>query len=201
MILARHILDILFPPRKTELLVRDLSYEELLSHMNIRALAQDTVALLPYQTEAVRAVILEAKFGNSPHAQELLGRVLGEYLLSHDLRDAVLVPIPLSKKRYRERGYNQAQRIAEHARASIPDLEIASALLARTRNTLPQTTLGGMDRHQNVRGAFEASEIIDPERTYIVLDDVITTGATLSAAVAALSKAGARRILPLALAH
>lgn len=201
MTLARNILDILFPPRHSELLVRKLSSEELLARMKPRTLASGAVALLPYRAEPVRALILEAKFWNNTRAQELLGQLLIEYLRSVDLERATLVPVPLSRKRLRERGYNQVQVVAERACASLPDLVLAPELLIRTRHTLPQSTLGGMERRENVTGAFASSGTLDPDHTYIVVDDVITTGATLDAAVSALREAGAQRIIQIGLAH
>jgi len=201
MTLARNILDILFPPRPSELLVRGLSQEELLARIEPRALASSATALLPYREEPVRALILEAKFWNNARAQELLGHVLLAHLRALDLGSATLVPVPLSKKRLRERGYNQVQLVAEYACASLSNLTLAPELLSRTRHTLPQSTLGGMERRENIAGAFASTGSVDPEHTYIVLDDVITTGATLAAAVSALREAGAQQIIQIGLAH
>lgn len=201
MTLARNILDILFPPRHSELLVRKLSSEELLAYMEPRALASGAVALLPYRAEPVRALILEAKFWNNARAKELLGHVLLTHLRSINLGSATLIPVPLSKKRLRERGYNQVQVVAEYACASLPNLVLAPELLSRTRHTLPQSTLGGMERRENIAGAFASTGSVDPGHTYIVLDDVITTGATLDAAVSALREAGAQQIIQIGLAH
>ena len=80
-------------------------------------------------------------------------------------------------------------------------LVIDATSLVRTRETISQVSLAREKREENMRGAFRAAHSIDPSHTYIVIDDVITTGATLQAAVDALKEAGAVHIIPLALAH
>ena len=110
-----------------------------------------------------------------------------------------LIPIPLSKQRYKERGYNQVEAIAQHASKTL-SFPLITHLLKRTRHTAAQTSLGKDARLSNMKNAFAAKDL-DPSPLYIVIDDVSTTGATLSAAVQALTEAGATRVLPLAIAH
>jgi ComF family protein len=102
---------------------------------------------------------------------------------------AVLVPVPLGARRARERGYNQAERLAA-ALARISGLPIRPALLARTRETPTQTKLTPEARRANVHHAFRVREPLPAGRPVLV-DDVYTTGATLDAAAAALAGAGA----------
>jgi len=211
--------DALFPPRGTELIVRDLHDEalvELLAPHTVAITADgcslpNATALLSYADARVRACVVEAKFHGNGRAAQLLARALHMYLagLFAGTDRYVLIPLPLSARRLRERGYNQVERVALLA---LIDLEsyigMNTALLIRTRDTLPQTTLSGVERRQNLKGAFavaNAPELsfppIDPDQTYILLDDVITTGSTLAAAAAELYKGGARHVLPLGLAH
>lgn len=202
------ILDLLFPPRDHEALVRAASAASLGTHAQARLHEDGSISLLPYRAPLVKACIIEAKFRDNERAQELLASVLKSYLSERQAEDAlfeaqslVLVPVPLSAARERERGYNQAERIARRALRELPDITLTQDLLRRTRDTLPQTSLGGQKRRENVAGAFQATRNLDPAHTYIVFDDVRTTGATLAAATAALRSAGAARICALSLAH
>ncbi len=204
----RVFLDILFPPRANEALVTSASSESLGVHARARVAGMHIAVLFPYRTRLVRACVLEAKFRDSERAQRLLGRALADYLLEWSAeREAftegaiTLIPIPLSQERIRERGYNQTERIARDAAQSTQSIAIDTGLLARPRNTLPQTSLGKAERRENLKGAFQAVKALDPDHTYIVFDDVLTTGSTLEAAMDALRDAGARRICGLALAH
>lgn len=166
-------------------------------------LVGEVTALLPYGNPLVKAVIQEAKFHGNKHAISLMGAVLYEYLLDLDTfhgESCVLVPIPLSPQRKHERGYNQVEKICAVALQNNSLTTHSAHVLIRTRNTLPQTTLTRSARLENMQGAFYAQPL-DTSLTYIVIDDVVTTGATLADAVRALREAGALRILPIALAH
>jgi len=161
----------------------------------------------------LRAAILQLKF----HHRERLGRKLGELLCSlwssiggPDLEDpSILVPVPLHHHRRRQRGYNQAELLAQGLAKGLArgiegarTLRVETRCLRRVRPTLPQTGLDPRARSDNVRGAFD---IASPERvrkkTVLLLDDVMTTGATVSACAEVLKRAGARRVVVLALAR
>ncbi len=116
-----------------------------------------------------------------------------------DAADRVL-PLPQGPRRLAERGYNQA---FELARRLAPGRADARSLL-RIRDTVPQTTLGRDERLANLRGAF----LVEPSRTaalrgahVVVVDDVMTSGASLAAAAQALRHAGATRVTALVLAR
>lgn len=160
----------------------------------------------------LRAAILQLKF----HRRERLGRRLGELLSSlwgsveeageHGL--PALVPVPLHPSRERERGFNQAELLAQGLRQTLAkecaDLcpRIETRCLRRTRATVPQTGLSLSARRENVRGVFA---VAFPERVrgrpVVLVDDVMTTGATLSACAVTLKRAGAARVLALTLAR
>lgn len=205
--LLRALLDILLPPRDTEAVVRDATLAQLGAHVRTHTSAAGIVSLMPYRKELPRALVLEAKFRGNERAEYLLAGLLREYLESwiadteaYEAHSAVLVPIPLAEERLRARGYNQAERIARRALQGLPGIELA-LVLTRTRDTLPQTTLSRARRLSNMDGAFRVVEPVRADHTYIVFDDVSTTGATLKAAQAALTEAGATRIVLLSLAH
>ena len=205
----RYLLDLLFPPRESEQLVRGASADTLavLVSPSVILFEEITItALLPYRAPLIQAAITEAKYHRNETAQNLLGKVLAEYVLELSSEEAalsgsiVLLPIPLSKERHKERGYNQVEQVCAVAAHHVPTLKVDSTLLSRIRDTVPQTTLARTARLQNMQGAFFAQNI-NPSYTYVVVDDVTTTGATLQAAVSALRSAGALHLIPLALAH
>ena len=206
------LLDILLPPRDAARILRTTSIEDLgqlVYPLIVETTDPSVTALLPYRAPLVRALVREAKYQDSHVAQKMLGAVLHDYLSDFASDRAafspgplVLVPVPLSKKRLSERGYNQVTRICEAALGEVnPGFVFHPKILNRIRHTEAQTTLSKTERLHNMVGAFEAQEPVDPNVTYIVVDDVTTTGATLAAAVIALQKAGALHIYPLALAH
>lgn len=103
----------------------------------------------------------------------------------------ILVPVPLAPKRLAARGYNQAERLAA-ALSALTGHPVADAALARRRETPTQTALTPEERRVNVSGAF-AGEGVKGRRAVLV-DDVLTTGATLGACAEALIAAGAAKV-------
>ncbi|MDB5190212.1 MAG: competence protein competence protein ComFC [Parcubacteria group bacterium] len=212
------IIDLIFPPRESELRVREYTKNDVLALLcptvlndtsTERSASKPLMALLPYKHETVQACVIEAKFHNNAQATALLAHVLHEYLFDFITETKeffqekiIFVSIPLSRSRKRERGYNQAEQIATHALVGLEEyIALDPGLLVRTRDTVPQTTLDGGARRQNIIGAFATTRPCNPAHTYIVFDDVVTTGATLHAAAETLTKAGAKHIITLALAH
>jgi len=129
----------------------------------------------------------------------LLGRLLGQALAGVSLPENLLVvPVPLFKDKLRERGFNQAEQIArafvrQHVSGAI---QLDASSLVRSRQTASQTGLTRHQRRANVRGAFS---VVRPERimakNVLVVDDVMTTGATVSECARVLVRAGARQVL------
>ena len=107
---------------------------------------------------------------------------------------AVLVPVPLHPRRRRARGFNQSELLARELgrRAGIA---VAAAALVRRQDTPPQTGLSAAARRANVRGAFAVRHRSQVSgRAVVLVDDVLTTGATAAACAQALRAAGAREV-------
>jgi len=201
----RRWLDMLCPPRVDEKVLRDTSVETFLSLMTpsvVPVTRPDTVILLPFSEPVVRSAIHEAKYRGSERAFVFLSSVLASYLRNHsdETPSLCIVPVPLGKARREERGFNQVEEIARRATREFR-IDIDTTLLTRTRETASQISLPRREREENMHDAFKATRHANPDTTYIVIDDVLTTGATLQSAIEALKQSGATRLIPLALAH
>jgi ComF family protein len=109
-----------------------------------------------------------------------------------------VVPVPLAAEREHERGYNQSALLAR-ALAELAGLPYEPRGLRRVRHTHSQVGLSGDERHHNVRGAFQARPERVAGRSIVLVDDICTTGATLSACAVALCAAGAAQVWGLTL--
>lgn len=194
--LLKKLLNVILPPRKSELLV------EALTQSALKELGSGEG--LPYANKTVSALVWELKYYASPSAAALAGEFLAEELLSiasEELGRPMLVPVPMHRTRRQERGHNHTALLCESALAHLGDAyEYAPDTLRRTRHTPEQQKLDRAARLQNVVGSMKASEQV-AGRVCVVVDDVTTTGATLAEAARALKAAGAARVHTAALAH
>ena len=141
------------------------------------------------------------KFGKKTELARLFGIILGSCMRHEGIKADLIVPVPLSEKRLEERGFNQAYEICYPA-AKISGIPSAEDCLVRTRDTGRQSEMNDSSRREgNVRDAFKVNDGWDVTGLRIVVtDDVATTGATLHEAAKALYKAGAAKVLCVALA-
>jgi ComF family protein len=126
-------------------------------------------------------------------AAPALGRLLGL------TGPATLVPVPLHIERRRARGYNQAELLADHV-ARLTGMAVADSL-ERARPTTKQHRLNRAARLHNLRGAFAVRERAIVPESVILVDDIITTTATLEACASVLREAGCRAVYGFALAR
>lgn len=145
----------------------------------------------------VRRALLEAKFRGVTALLEPLGRAAAASV-ERSWRPTVVVPIPLAARRRRRRGFNQAELIAREV-AAVLDVPIEPAALVRTRESEAQASLGAAERATNLLGAFRAERVA--EQRVILVDDITTTGSTLTEGARALHANGASAVFALAVAR
>ncbi len=155
-----------------------------------------------YKDQIVKNLIHSLKFDYQTRLAIPLSKMLLDGFLYHYAREPLdaIVPVPLHKSRYREREFNQAALLSQGI-AEKTNLPIREDIVFRIRRTPPQTALQPQQRIKNLEGAF-VPESVNAARglRVLIIDDVMTTGATINAVSSALRQAGAQTIYGLTLA-
>ncbi|MEL6254505.1 MAG: hypothetical protein AAFR87_21025 [Bacteroidota bacterium] len=159
---------------------------ELYYRLGGRVKLEGAMALFYFDKKGKLQSLIEAlKYKSAPHLARFLGTYYGHRLKNEEWVNDVkaIVPIPLHYRKKVERGYNQAEEIALGL-GEILGKAVRSDYLKRVRYTRTQTRMGGSRRWENVKNAFQLKK--KPEGAIILIDDVLTTGATFEAAMQAL---------------
>ena len=162
---------------------------------------EKATALFYYEPHAETAQILyELKYKNHPEIGVVMGRMMAKELMKSGLFEDIdaLVPVPLAKKRERERGYNQSLELAKGV-SEVTGLPIANLVIRRTKFVGSQTKRGRWERNENVEHVFELVDDNISDQHLLLIDDVVTTGATVIACAKEMQKASNVRISVLAL--
>ena len=150
-------------------------------------------ALFYYEAHSETANILyELKYKNHPEIGEVMGRLMARELQTSGFFDGIdgIVPIPLARKRQRQRGYNQSMEIARGV-SEITGLPIYNKVARRNAFEGSQTSKGRWERNENVEGVFEVKDVsVIQGKHLLIIDDVVTTGATVIACAKELCKGG-----------
>lgn len=198
--IIEQILNLIFPPRPTEILI-----QKAILNGNYLTKNEGTIEnikfLTRYENPLVNAAIRENKYFNNKSATRLLGELI-KNSLSKLGKDVIIIPVPLSKERFSERGYNQVEIIARYTGSLV-----RTDIIERSVHSAPQTSLDKASRLKNVADAYvckKPEEVKKFQNTLIILlDDVVTTGATLKAARASLAQHlhPTSKLICLAIAH
>jgi len=208
--------ELLFPKRcffckkHGELLCCDCKELFEISPVHHRARAEtyltDIYAACSYENTFVKILIHNLKY--APFCKELAipaaTLIADHFKLSEqsiNFNDSIIIPVPLAKKRLRWRGYNQAEAIARELER-IWLVPTTSDCLKRHKETKTQAELSKSERRENIKKAFtcENSALLK-DKSIFLIDDVITTGATISECANVLLKNGAREVLGIAVAR
>jgi ComF family protein len=131
---------------------------------------------------------------------EALAAQIADYLRSLRWEIDMLIPVPLGKKRRQERGYNQVALVAEPLAYEV-GRAYSSRALWKARETRSQVGLNISQRKENVSNAYQANPEIVKRKSILLMDDVATTGSTVSSSTKALLEAGARDVYVLTIAR
>jgi competence protein ComFC len=156
-----------------------------------------------YKNAVLKTMIFDLKFKGVRNTADPLAELLARYLANcdADLAEFIIIPLPLAKRRERERGFNQSMLIAKNLAERI-NLPVVENVLIRNKHTKPQTeTASAAERRLNIQNCFMIADAHAIARKKILLiDDVTTSGATLGEAARILKSAGVKTIIGLAIA-
>lgn len=184
---------------------------------NIRQAERETesniLACFDYRDEIMKKAIWNLKYYHHFSLGQKLGKLLYENMIEEiaELQvytqgsPIIIIPVPMSKSKNKIRGYNQAERIARgfYNSSNKKVFELENNVVVKIKNTLPQAKITNRNtRLKNVRGVFSIKENKSVKgRTIIVIDDVTTTGGTITEIMRILKKGGARKVIGMAVAH
>ncbi|MFH1416253.1 MAG: ComF family protein [Elusimicrobiota bacterium] len=154
-----------------------------------------------YYEDIIKILISNFKYNNKRYLGRILGDLMFNIFRSRIIKDniEVIIPVPLSSARKRERGYNQVEILARHLEKKTR-IKYMGNIIKRNRDTNPQYRLTRRERFSNLQGAFSISGKLEGQAV-LLIDDIATTGATLQSMASCLKKAGAGKVHALVLAH
>ena len=172
-------------------------YDNELSQLFYRKVPVERAAALFYYEpgSCVTRVVKEMKYHNHPDYGVFLGRLAATEFSRYGFFEGieVIVPMPLAPTRLRQRGFNQSMELAKGI-SGITGLPIAAEAVKRTTFKVSQARSAHTEREENVKDAFEKGEgNLVKNRHVLLVDDIVTTGATMSACLRQLIEAGAEK--------
>ena len=210
------VLNFLFPMGNVYSSCETVKLEDLIRklHPHVSEMPISTIALFRYKDTDISNLIKGLKYHGYKRSAELFGFYMGDYLLEEfsneellgSFKDPVLVPVPITQSKKIKRGYNQSALISKYAVKQLrkfATIEIAYDVLKRIGVAISQTkTESKEERESNVAHQFIVTQKAKIRgRNVLLIDDVVTTGATLKSAADTLMKAGAKEVRAIVVAH
>ena len=208
------VLKFFFPKDEFDKKAENISIDILSKKLSLNNKTEDEFiyTLFDYRDEVIKNMIWSLKYKKNKKVAKLFAQILYDFLQEElsdlnvysDFNKPLLIPLPMHKKHLQERRFNQTEILAKElcdiAGESLCILK--TDLLKKIKNTSSQTTLVRSKRLKNIKGVFYVNKPDEiKNRDIILLDDVITTGATLKEARKVLLAAGAKNIISVAIAH
>lgn len=150
-----------------------------------------SLSLFRYEQPVVW-LIQQLKFNDRLAHARLLGGLLAQKIQRYDMLSQCIIPVPLFRKRLRQRGFNQSVELAKPV-AKKTGLPLELNLIERVKPTESQTGLDSRQRRKNIKGAFGVVKAI-PYRRVAIVDDVVTTGSTVNEIACVLKRAGVKHV-------
>jgi len=210
------ILETLFPSRcmgcgKENEILCDFCVSKI--RLAERETEDKIISVFDYRDPIIKKAIWELKYHHKRHISEKLGKLLYEFLLEeisgmrniNSGRPFCVIPVPISNKKTKLRGYNQSLAIAKSFCESSNEkiFELKNNIIIKEKETIPQAQITNrQERLENIRGVFgiqHAEEIRG--RTIVIIDDVTTTGGTIMEIMKLLKKSGAQKVVGFTVAH
>lgn len=210
------LLETLFPTKclgceeKNEILCNNCLVKISLAE---RETEDNILAVFDYRDPIIKKAVWELKYHHKRYIGERLGQLLYEYMLEEisnirvlvSGRPILVIPVPISNKKTKLRGYNQSLFIAKGFcdASEVGVFELKKDIIFKKINNIPQAKITNRKRRlENVRGVFDIkNESIVKGRTILVIDDVTTTGGTIGEIIKVLKKSGAKKVIGFAVAH
>ncbi len=148
----------------------------------------------------LKNLIHNFKYNNKPYIASTLAYCMADFYSTLDWKVDMVLPVPSSRETLKSRGYNQAELLANKF-CELVGLELNTEILLKSKHTKQQANLGFSERQKNLADSFSVDLKFRPVlrgKTILLIDDVITTGSTLSECAKILKKRGAKRVLALA---
>lgn len=211
--------DILFPEKGSVIKLEKMSAREVEERISkadlVKNHEKDFFALFRYHDPLAKQMVWEIKYRGNSKIADLAGYLIGKKLIEKLFQDTqmwnrsevIIIPIPISKKRLKQRGYSQTELLAKAVVKNLPEnFSYQPDILIKTKDTPSQTSLGNRSqRLSNLSGAFSLKDSAAEEtirgKNIVLIDDVITTGATLEEVCGVLLDAGAKSVTAFAIAH
>jgi len=210
------LLNILFPLECLNCMTKN----EILCEYCIRKIRKaeatidkNIIAIFDYKDPIIKKAIWQLKYYHRRYLGEKLGNILYEHsienisflkTMSPD-EPIYVIPVPISKKRTKFRGYNQSKMISKGFCNSSEDkiLKLKNNIITKTKETIPQAKITNRNKRlKNIQGVFKIKNPkIVKGKVIIVIDDVTTTGGTIKEIIKILNKAKAKKVVGFALAH
>ncbi len=221
LVLRDLVLDTIAPPdpaiRRIELMKSWEFMMEALVPLGEKR-SEGVLSFFPYRNKTVKLALIDIKSHGNKRLAFLMGTLLYEGIVREGhilgtLSEPLLLPIPITRKKLRERGWNQCNLIVDafvdiqrqnllHTTPGRCFIEVRKDILYKKRETADQVGRNRSERFENLVDSFaiKNSHLIK-DRTVFIFDDIVTTGATLNEACRVIRNAGAKQVIPIALAH